>query len=122
MQYLLLLYRDEQWRESLTDDEGAAVEREYAALLDELTGRGAYVAAAPLRPTETATTVRVRDEETLVTDGPFAETKEQLGGFVLIDVGSVEEARSWAARLPAARHGSVEVRPLMPVGARMEAG
>jgi len=114
MQYLLLLYRDDQWRARLTEEEFAALNREYTALHDELIASGVYVAAAPLRPTETATTVRVRDEEMVVTDGPFAETKEQLGGFFLIDVDSVDEARAWAAKVPAARTGSIEVRPVMP--------
>jgi hypothetical protein len=122
MQYLLLLYRDEQWRDGLTEEERAALNREYTALHDELMDSGVHVAAAPLRPTDTATTVRVREEETIVTDGPFAETKEQLGGFFLIEVGSVDEARAWAAKVPAARHGSVEVRPIMPVQAEVTAG
>jgi hypothetical protein len=122
MQYLLLFYRDDQWRAGLSDDELAALNQEYMALHDEMVASGVYVAAAPLRPTETATTVRVRDEEMIVTDGPFAETKEQLGGFFLIDVDSVDEARAWAARVPAARTGSIEVRPIMPLPAEVTAG
>jgi hypothetical protein len=83
---------------------------------------GVYVAGAPLRPTTTATTVRVRgDDKQLVTDGPFAETKEQLGGYFLIEVDSDEEARAWAAKVPAARYGSVEVRAVLPVGAEAPA-
>ena len=119
MQYLLLFYADEQWRESLSDDERAAITREFYALHDELQESGGYVTGAPLRSTESATTVRVRDEELIVTDGPFAETKEQLGGFFLIDVGSFEEAQACAARVPTARYGSVEVRPIVPVPAEV---
>jgi len=119
-QYLLLFYVDEGWRESVPDDELTAMSREYYALKDEL--GSAYLGGAPLRPTDTATTVRVRDGEPVVTDGPFAETKEQLGGFFLIEAGSVEEARTWAARVPAARHGSVEVRPVVPVPVEVTAG
>ena len=122
MQYLLLLYRDEKWLASLTDEERAAITREYMTLHEEAAASGDLVAAAPLRWSDTATTVRVRDDESVVTDGPFAETKEQLGGFFLVDVDSVEEARAWAARIPAARHGSVEVRPVVPVPAEVTAG
>jgi hypothetical protein len=122
MQYLLLLYRDEEWLASLTEDERAAITSEYTALHDEAIASGDLVAAAPLRWSDTATTVRVRDEEAVVTDGPFAETKEQLGGFFLVDVESAEQARAWAARIPAARHGSVEVRPVVPVPAEVTAG
>jgi hypothetical protein len=122
MQYMLLLYREDAWRDSLSDDEHAALNREYMELHDELAENGVLVAAAPLRPTDTATTVRVREEELVVTDGPFTETKEQLGGFFLVEVDSVEEARACAARIPAARHGSVEVRPVVPVPAEVTAG
>jgi hypothetical protein len=122
MQYLLLLYRDEKWLDSLSEEERAAITREYTALHEEAIASGDLVAAAPLRFTDTATTVRVREEELVVTDGPFAETKEQLGGFFLVDVDTVDEARAWAARIPAARHGSVEVRPIVPVPVEVTAG
>jgi hypothetical protein len=82
----------------------------------------ARVTGAPLQPTTTGSTVRIRDDEQLVTDGPFAETKEQLGGFFLIEADSDEEARGWAGRIPAARYGSIEVRPVLPVGAEAPAG
>ena len=122
MQYMLLLYNDEKVWASLSDEERAAIVREYFTLTDKLRAQGKYVAGAPLRPTETATTVRVRDGERLLTDGPFAETKEQLGGYFLIDAESAEEALAWAARIPAARYGCVEVRPVLPVGAEVGAG
>ncbi|HZE28928.1 MAG TPA: YciI family protein, partial [Gaiellaceae bacterium] len=85
----------------------------YMQYTKELQDSGALVAGDALEPTPTATTVRVRNDETLTTDGPFAETKEQLGGYYLVDVGSLDEALEWAAKIPGARHGSVEVRPLM---------
>jgi hypothetical protein len=121
MQYLLLLYRDEQSWADLPPEERDVIVREYYALTAEMRDRGVYETGAPLRPTTTATTVRVRDDELVVTDGPFAETKEQLGGFFLIEVDSVAEAQSWAAKVPVARHGSVEVRPIVPVPAEVRA-
>ena len=112
MQYLLLFYADEQWRESLSDDERAAITREFYALHDELQESGGYVTGAPLRSTESATTVRVRDEELIVTDGPFAETKEQIGGYFVVQCKDLDEAIGVAAKIPGARHGSIEVRPI----------
>ena len=121
MQYLLLFYADEQWRESLSDDERAAITREFYALHDELQESGGYVTGAPLRSTESATTVRVRDEELIVTDGPFAETKEQLGGFYLVEAADADEAIALAARIPGARYGTIEVRPVLAVEAESPA-
>jgi hypothetical protein len=80
------------------------------------------VAAAPLQPTSTASTVRLRDGERIVTDGPYSETKEQLGGFYLVEAESAEEALGWAEKIPAARYGAIEVRPLLPVPAEAPAG
>jgi hypothetical protein len=114
---LLLLYNDEAAWARLSDEERNGIRQEYFALADELRENGAYVGGAPLHPTTNSTTVRVRDGEELVTDGPFAETKEQLGGYFLLDVDSDAEARAWAAKVPAARYGSVEVRPVLEVGA-----
>ena len=122
MQYMLLIYSAEQEWAHLSDEERNAIVREYFALSDELREKGAYVAGAPLQPTSTATTVRVRAGEHVTTDGPFAETKEQLGGYFLIDADSAEEALEWAARIPAARYGSIEVRPVLPVPAEAPAG
>jgi hypothetical protein len=121
VQYLLLIYSDEQHWASLPEAERSAIVREYFALTDELQAAGAYVAGAPLRPSSTAGTVRVRGDERLVTDGPFAETKEQLGGYFLVDVESEDEARDWAAKIPAARYGAIEVRALLPVPAEAPA-
>ena len=118
MQYLLLIYTDESEWEQLSDEDRKPMIDEYFALTDSLQESGNYVLGAPLQPTSTATSVRVRDRETLVTDGPFAETKEQLGGFYLVEANDVDEAIGFAARIPGARYGTVEVRPLMPIPAR----
>jgi hypothetical protein len=120
MQYVLLIYNDEQEWAALSDDERRAITGEYMALVKSM--GDAYVDGAPLHPTTTATTIRVRDGQEVVADGPYAETKEQLGGFFTIDVESVDDALEWAARIPAARYGSVEVRPVVPVGAEAPAG
>ena len=110
MQYLLVIYDDEQKRAAMSADERNAIVREYFAVTDELRAAGAYVAAAPLSATATASTVRVRDRKQLVTDGPFAETKEQLGGFYLVDVESEEEAVEIARSAPASPGLAAEVR------------
>lgn len=120
-QYLLLFYYDEQEWASRSDEDRGAVVREFYALIDEIRKEDGYLAGAPLKPTSTATTVRVRDGEEVVTDGPFAETKEQLGGFFLIEAPSFERACEWAARVPTARYGSVEVRPVWPLVAEVHA-
>jgi hypothetical protein len=122
MQYMLLIYSDEQAWATMPDEERNELIKEYFALTNELREKGEYVAGAPLQPTSVATTVRVRDGEQLVTDGPFAETKEQLGGYFLVDTESVDEALEWAAKIPAARHGTIEVRPLQEVPAAAEVG
>ncbi len=113
MQYMLLIYDVESDWGARSEDERGSIMQEYFGFTRELREAGAMVAGAPLQPTATATTVRARDGERLVTDGPFAETKEQLGGFYLIDVESEEEALAWAAKMPSLPHGSVEVRPVM---------
>jgi hypothetical protein len=97
----------------MSEEEMGQIMQAYGTFTQELQDSGAMVAGDALEPIETATTVRVRNDETLTTDGPFAETKEQLGGYYLVDVGSLDEALAWAAKIPGARHGSVEVRPLM---------
>jgi hypothetical protein len=121
MQYLLLLYNDERTWAALADEKRNGIVREYFAVAEELRADGSYVAAAPLQPTTTASTIRIRDGERVVTDGPFAETKEQLGGFYLIEADSADEALRWAEKIPAARYGAVEVRPLLPVPAEAPA-
>ncbi len=115
IQYILLFYYDEQVTVDRSEDERKAIVGAYQNLAEELDRRGDYVAGAPLKAVATATTVRVRDDEVVMTDGPFAETKEQLGGFFLVEAASRDEAVAWAGKVPAARYGSVEVRPVMRV-------
>jgi hypothetical protein len=122
MQYMLLLYIDEQAAAEATDEDRQATFQEYHALTGDLREKGIYETGAPLQPTTAATTVRVRDDEQLVTDGPFAETKEQLGGYFLIEAESIDEALDVAARIPAARTGAVEIRPVIPINAEAAAG
>ena len=113
MQYALLIYDDDKVWESLSKDEIDGILGEYFAYSDELRSAGAHVGGEALQGVDTATTVRVRDGEQLITDGPFAETKEQLGGFYVIEADSIDEAIRWAAKIPSARLGSIEVRPVM---------
>jgi hypothetical protein len=112
MQYLLLIYGDESHWRSLGEDEWKAIDAEYGAFTDDLSAQGKLINANELQETETATTVRVRDGEVMTTDGPFAETNEVLGGYYLIEADSLEEAVEWAARIPNARDGVIEVRPV----------
>ena len=112
MRYMLLIYGDEQ---ALGESERERCYVESAQLAQEIHSSGQYLAAAPLHPTSTATSIRVRDDKRLVTDGPFAETREQLGGYFLIDAKDLDEAIGIAARIPMARQGTVEIRPVMEV-------
>jgi hypothetical protein len=113
MQYMLLIYGDEGGWSGLSDEDRGQYMEDYRSFTEELQSSGAMVAGDALQPTTNATTVRVRGDDQLVTDGPFAETKEQLGGYYLIEAGSLDEATQWAAKLPGSRHGSVEIRPVM---------
>jgi hypothetical protein len=110
MQYMLLIYFDEQ---ALSETERQACYTESTQLAHEIKASGQYVAANPLHPTAMATTVRVRDGKRFVTDGPFVETHEQLGGYFLIEARHLDEAIAIAARIPMARKGSVEIRPVI---------
>ena len=113
MQYMLLIYgAGDSWQE-LTPEQQQQIGAEYFTFTEELRAAGKMVAGDALQPTQTATTIRVQDGETLTTDGPFAETKEQLGGYYLVEADSLDEAIEWAGKVPGARHGSVEVRPLV---------
>ena len=109
MKYMALIYGNEEAWDALSEEEQQRVSERYMALARE----PVTVGGDELEDPDTATTVRVRDGETLTTDGPFAETKEQLGGYYLIDCGSLDEAIEFAARIPAAERGAVEVRPLV---------
>ena len=113
MQYMLLIYGDQNGWQSRTEEENNQLMQDYYQFTEDLQKSGSMVGGDALEPTQTATTVRVRNDETLTTDGPFAETKEQLGGYYIVDVGSLDEALEWAAKIPGAQHGSVEVRPVM---------
>ena len=110
MRYMLLIYGDEQ---ALDETEREACYRESAQLAHRLDEAGQFLATAPLHPTAAATSVRVRQGKRMVTDGPFAETREQLGGYFLIDARDLDEAIAIAERIPGARWGTVEIRPVL---------
>ena len=111
MQYMLLIHNDEQAWAALGDEERNAIIGEYFEFGDSI--RDQRLQGAPLEPSSATTVVRVRSGETLVTDGPFAETKEQLGGFYLIEARDLNDAIQVAQRIPSARTGSIEVRPIV---------
>lgn len=112
MKYMLLISRDEPVWEKMSADERRRLYADMVALSEELTARGQYLGGYPLHPSSAATCVRIRDGKRLVTDGPFAETREQLGGYMLIDVEDLDEAIAVASRVPLARTSTVEVRPV----------
>ncbi len=112
MQYMLLIYLDEN---GLTEAERDQCYRESAQFAQQLSSSGHYRGAGPLHPTSTATSVRVRSGKRLVTDGPFAETREQLGGYFLIDVQDLDEAIGIAGKIPGGKWGTVEIRPVMEI-------
>ncbi|HXQ55643.1 MAG TPA: YciI family protein [Actinomycetes bacterium] len=115
MRYALLIYASEQDWASQTEEESQAVNQEYMAFTKDIIDRGLMKGGEALQPTSTATSVRVRNGDTLTTDGPFAETKDQLGGFYLVDCKDLDEAVEVAAGIPDARRGTIEVRPVMEV-------
>ena len=112
MKYMLLVYLDEK---ALTESEREHCYIESAQLTQDLNARGQYLSAGPLHPISTATSVRIRDNRRLVTDGPFAETREQLGGYYLIDAKNLDEAIGIAERIPVARVGTIEIRPVLEI-------
>jgi hypothetical protein len=112
MKYMMLVYLDEQ---VLTESEREHCYVESAQLARQLHSSGQYLDASPLHPISTATSVRVRDGKRLVTDGPFAETREQLGGYYLVDASNLDEAIRIAEKIPPARFGTVEIRPVMEI-------
>ncbi len=113
MRYLLTIYGDEGRMGDAKPEDMDAVMKAYMDYGQEISDAGVFVSGDGLQPTQTATTVRVRDGERMLTDGPFAETKEQLGGYYLLDCKDLDEAIAWAAKIPGAQTGSVEVRPCM---------
>jgi hypothetical protein len=122
MRYLCLIYENEKQWESLPPAESEAIMNEYFAFTEDIRKNGKMVAGEALQPTVTATTVRVRNGKVSTTDGPFVETKEQLGGFYLIEAKDLNEALKIASRIPSARFGGVEVRPVIDFSAETAKG
>jgi len=116
MQYILLIYANEKWNEALTPAERGAFFGEYGEFTKGIVASGNFRAGDPLKSASEATTVRVRDGKRQVTDGPFAETREQLGGYYVIEAADLDEAIAIAARVPSARIGSIEIRPILKMG------
>lgn len=117
MKYILLIYDEEQAWAKLSENEVGHIYAEYRQLRDDLTSKGQFLDGSQLHPTTAATSVRLRDGKQLVTDGPFAETREQLGGFFLVEAKDLDEAIALATRIPSARMGTIEVRPLVEMSA-----
>lgn len=116
MQYLLLIYdRESDWT-GLSEAERGTMMKDYRAFTDAIRESGHYIGGNPLQPVATATTVQVRGGKSITTDGPFAETREQLGGYYLIEAKDLDDAIGVAARIPGARMGSIEVRPIQSYG------
>ena len=112
MEYLLMIYHSEAEWAKVTPTEEAGIYQEYGKLRDDLSAKGKYLGGSQLLPTTMATAVHMREGKRVVTDGPFAETKEQLGGYFLVNATDLDEAIAIAARIPSARTGTIEVRPL----------
>jgi hypothetical protein len=113
MKYMLLIYQEEKAWASHTEAERQEIYRQYRELIEELTRDGKYLVGDELQPSASANLVQVRQSKTLITDGPFAETREQLGGFFLVEVKDLAEANEIAARIPSALTGTIEVRPVV---------
>jgi len=113
MKYILLIYHEEKSWDSHTEPERQEIYRQYRELIEELTRDGKYLAGDQLQPSATANSVQVRASKALITDGPFAETREQLGGFFLVEARDLAEANAIAARIPSALTGTIEVRPVV---------
>jgi hypothetical protein len=116
MNYLLLMYADESIVSKYSKEEFQAAAKTWAQFVQEMTESGVLVSNSGLSPVANATTVRVRNEKILTTDGPFAETHEQLGGYFLVDCKDLDEAIRWAGKIPTAQYGSIEIRPLWSQG------
>lgn len=112
MKYVLLIYHDEQSWTDLTESERQQIYLEYRQLIQELQSKGKYLTGEQLQPAKVGSTVRVREGNTMLIDGPFAETREQIGGFFMVEVKDAQEAAEIAARIPSARDGAIEIRPV----------
>ncbi len=121
MKYMLLIHDDEKAWGKLSEAERQKIYSEYGQFGQSIKSAGQYLAGAQLQPTSTATSVRVREGKRLVTDGPFAETREQLGGYYLVDAKNLDEAIGIAARIPSARMGTIEVRPVVEMASQAAA-
>ena len=115
MQYMILIYGDEKSYEKRTDADNQKEFTEYMEYSKELAASGAMRGGAPLKPTPTATSLRTKGGKVVTLDGPFAETKEQLGGYYLLDVPDLEKALHWAGKCPGVKYGTIEVRPVMEI-------
>ena len=113
MRYMLLIYEAQEILSSYTPEKMGEVMAAYNGYTEELQASGKFLGGEALLPTSSATTIRVRDGKTVTTDGPFAETKEQLGGYYAVEADNLDEAMEWAAKIPGALTGSIEVRPIM---------
>jgi len=116
VRYLCLIYHDEKAVGNMNEQEMGAIMEAYGKYSEDLEKAGAMLGGEALQPTDTATTVQLREGKTMTTDGPFVETKEQLGGFYMIEAKDLDEAFAWAAKIPSAADGSIEVRPIMEFG------
>jgi hypothetical protein len=116
MRYMLLICSDENQIEAMSETDGSAILAEYGQFMAEMGKRGVLQGGERLQPTTTATTVQVRDGRVLTSDGPFAETKEQIGGYFAVDCRDLDEAIEVASRIPGARFGTIEVRPIWEMG------
>jgi len=122
MKYLLLIHNNEKDLSALSDDEMNRIKADFRRFTEEIRASGHYRAGSQLQPTAMATSVRVRNGKRLVTDGPFAETREQLGGYYLVEAKDLDEAIGLAERLPSVRMGTIEIRPLVETLTAVEAG
>lgn len=113
MQYAFLIYSNKDVYAAMTQEEYAAVEQGYEAFAQEVVERGIMRGGSQLQPTSTATTVRIRNSQELITDGPFAETKEQLAGYFVLECKDLDEALALAEKMPDVKHGAIEVRPIV---------
>ena len=113
MQFLCLIYETESLMATRSEEENGKIFQDYMTYTQDVKDSGNFIAGDALQPTDTATTIRIRNNETLLSDGPFAETKEQLGGYYLLECDSLDQALEKASQIPSAKFGSIEVRPIM---------